>query len=215
MGELPQRIKAIALDFDGTLADSMPGQELAWRHAARVAKLSPELENGLVENLYAGKAGIGMFDKLGLEVLVQKSLRMAKDDRWFSVRNQTPLFPDAAATVRGLATRYRLAIATTADRVYVETILSREIISKCFELIVTDSDVQNPKPAPDMIHAIAAHTQTRVSEICLIGDSVADFDLSVRSGCAFIWFGAERKSRCGNGTMSTSSWIEIARWFGV
>ncbi len=90
-----------------------------------------------------------------------------------------PLFPEAAAVVRGLARHHRLAICSGALRQEVEMVLAAASLTDCFTALVAAEDVAHGKPDPEgYVAALAALNRTGLSPLaadaCLVvEDTVA------------------------------------------
>ena len=185
-------VSAVALDFDGVVVDSMPLQESAWRRAARKVGAEESLIDQLCQRLYAGSAGERMFDGLPLGPAERRRLRAKKDLLWRRERDGVPLMEGVAKWLPHIAARYPVAIATTADRGYVEGVLSRHQLDPCVLRVVTDMDVPEPKPAPHMLMDIARSLQIGPECLCMVGDTVADFQMSLAAGAPFVLLGRAR-----------------------
>lgn len=183
-------LRVLAFDFDGVISDSMPPQDECWQKAVEdVLGPGAEAERAQIrKNLFEGKAGEQMFANVAVSAEVSRRLRIAKDKLWDAIALQTPLMTGCVGSLTRLATRYNLAIATTAKRPYVEHLLDREKVQNLFKVVVTNADVKNPKPAPDMLLHIAAQLKSPISEICMTGDSASDFEMAKRAEVVFVWF---------------------------
>jgi phosphoglycolate phosphatase-like HAD superfamily hydrolase len=182
--------KVLAIDFDGTIVDSMPAQERAWSAAAHLISADQNKEQKIIYNLYRGRSGEQMFENISLSNEEKRALRKNKNEIWHSIRNDTPLIAGAKAALKRLSETYTIYIATTADKIYVQSILKREKIENIIKLIITNADVAHPKPSEDMINVIASDANVSKEDIWLIGDSQNDYDLSINSGCNFIFLEA-------------------------
>lgn len=205
--------EGLAIDFDGVIADSMAAQEKIWRRVSR-SFLGPEtsVEEQLVRNLYAGHAGERMFEGVELTPDIRDRLRQEKDDAWEEHRSETPLLDGAREGLRQLGSRYPMAVATTADRAYVTAVLDREDLTREFEDLVTDADVERGKPAPDMLERIAQSLGVRLERLCMIGDSVTDAQMAEAAGSCFVLL-TERSGR-SDGAANTAdavvdSWSQL------
>lgn len=206
------RVSLLAFDFDGVISDSMPAQEVAWRRAGRSVGVDSATEDRLVTNLFAGCAGQRMFEGIPLTTDQQSALRIAKDAIWVGIRDTTPLMRGASEGLRALSRLLPLAIVTTADRSYVETLLSRDGLLSCFGHIITDKDVARPKPAPDMLVSLMTLHELPAQAMCVIGDSVSDFEMSTAAGCAFVRF-ASHEGWDGRAVPSVTSWPQLTSMF--
>ena len=186
----PARLRAVFLDFDGVVADSMPGQEDAWRAAVRSVPGAGSYEALFVENLYSGNAGPRMFEGMQLDPDVRARLRSEKDRIWFAERNAVPLVPSAGAEIRRLSGKLILGIATSGARPYVESVLAREGLLGRFGCILTDADVTRPKPNPDLVETLLQVLEVNPAQAVMVGDSRTDLEMATAAGVPFIGYGA-------------------------
>lgn len=184
-------VQAVALDFDGVVADSMPWQEQAWVRALDevIPSAGEGLRSKIRRNLYAGKAGSQMFEGIELPPEKLRSLRHSKDDLWRDLQPRVALMEGAGAGLRKLSACLPLTIATTSDRRYVQALLERENVADCFAMVLTGRDVENPKPAPDSLFKIADALEIPLDSLLLVGDTVTDLKMARAAGSPFILFG--------------------------
>jgi len=179
-------LKCVALDFDGVIVDSMPTQERIWRDVAREVFGNTWLETKLIENLYDGKSRDRMFENIELTGEQRRRLREEKDRLWFAERDRVELREGVRNYMPILRAHYEIVIATTADFKYVDHVLHREKLSPYVSFIITDDDVPHGKPCPDMILKIGSRLSISNTEICLVGDTETDLEMSRRAACRFV-----------------------------
>lgn len=206
----------LVFDFDGVIADSMPLQEKCWTLAVdEIVGDGKEKALGVIRtNLYAGMARERVFKNVNLPPDIRNRLRARKDELWQAIAAQTPLFNGAKELIRALSRRYAVSIATTAGRKYAESILAREAIIDVPKLIITDADVQNPKPAPDMLFEIARSLRSEPDKLCVIGDTLTDLEMANSAHASFIWFGSSPPKAgelSAQPLPSAASWPELYR----
>ncbi len=143
-------IRGLIFDFDGTLADTMP---LHWRAWGRVMR-----EHGLTltkERFYAlggvpARDIIRMLaDEQDLDVDHAAALR-DKGQFYLDILHEAELIEITMQIVRAHAGRLPMAIATGGSRRIVTQVLAHLEIDHYFDALVTNEDVQNQKPAPDI-----------------------------------------------------------------
>jgi len=92
--------------------------------------------------------------------------------------------PGIQQALARLSACYPLAIAT--NRGYsMPGILQHFGMSGFFQAVVTSRDVENPKPAPDMLHEAAKRLQFAPHELLFIGDSELDQAAARDAGMPF------------------------------
>ena len=55
-------------------------------------------------------------------------------------------------------------------------------LSRYVSHVVSAQDVENAKPAPDMVQAVLAHTESNLSDVLVVGDTVFDIDMGINAG---------------------------------
>jgi AHBA synthesis associated protein len=187
---------AIAFDFDGVIAHSMPLQERSWKAAVdsiaatRRKALWPLLER----NLYEGRAGPAMFTGLEVDAELMGALRKEKDRLWAECRSEVPLMDGVGAVLADLKhSGVKLAIATTADKSYVMDTLDKGNLAGMFDVILTDADVAHPKPAPDLLNQISERLDIQKANLYMVGDTNMDGVMAQAAKCIFVRFTSHRK----------------------
>jgi HAD superfamily hydrolase (TIGR01509 family) len=173
-------IRALLLDFDGTLVDTEPLQWTAYRRT-----LEP----------------FGV--PVGLEEYRRHFIRAAGGSEWVCRRYALPIAPEelrerkaaeygalipaavrpcqgAEAMLRQLAGRCRFAVVTNSVRAEVDAIVAHLGWTGLFDAVVAREDYVRAKPAPDAYVTAAARLGHQASE-CVV---VEDTERGVRAGLA-------------------------------
>ena len=79
-----------------------------------------------------------------------------------------------------------MIVATNAYRAATLASLSALGIESSFDAILCQDDVTEPKPAPDMLHAILAQLDVDVSEAVFVGDGPRDEEAARYAGMDYI-----------------------------
>ena len=66
------------------------------------------------------------------------------------VRRAEPIFRGLPELVEQLAARWPLAVASGSERAVIDTVLALKGLRRCFQVIVSGSEVAQGKPAPDI-----------------------------------------------------------------
>jgi len=173
-------LRALLLDFDGTLVDTERLQWRSYQHA-----LAP--------------FGVPM----GIEEYRRHFIRSAGGSEWVCRRYALPLAPTelrerkaaaygalipgsvrpcagAETMVRALAGRRRLAVVTNSVRAEVDVILEHLGWNQTFTAVIAREDYARAKPAPDAYLAAAERLGCTASE-CVV---VEDTERGARAGLA-------------------------------
>jgi HAD superfamily hydrolase (TIGR01509 family) len=100
------------------------------------------------------------------ELLAMKRQRVVE-----LIRREQPLFAGLPELLEKLAARYVLGLASGSEREVVEEVLGIKRLGRFFSAVVTDSDVQHGKPAPDIFLSAAALLNVTPQACCVVEDS--------------------------------------------
>jgi HAD superfamily hydrolase (TIGR01509 family) len=142
---------AIIFDLDGVLLDS----EQRWNEAKEALvreaggtwlEKAPEVMMGMSSPEWSAY----LRDDLG----VQRDLDAINDDvvrrMHESYEDGLPLLPGALETVRALAARWPLGLASSSNREIIDVFLERSGVGRLFGATVSSEEVARGKPAPDV-----------------------------------------------------------------
>jgi HAD superfamily hydrolase (TIGR01509 family) len=147
----------VIFDQDGVLIDSEGVWDAARREVAR--------EHGGHWTDDATSAMIGMsstewsrymHDQLGVQMSPEEISEAVVSKLEQLYRKHLPLLPGAQETVRSLAARWPLGLASSANRPIIELVLELADLRSCFTATVSSEEVAHGKPAPD-VYLEAAH----------------------------------------------------------
>jgi HAD superfamily hydrolase (TIGR01509 family) len=165
-------LKAVIFDLDGVLVDS----EAVWDQARR----GVVGDNGGAWKPEATKAMMGMsssewsrylHDELDV-ALAPEEINMRVVDRVLDAyRHEVPVLPGAVETVRGLASRWPLGLASSANRPVIDAVLQTTELTGCFAATVSGDEVERGKPAPDVYLAAARKLGVEPATAAAVEDS--------------------------------------------
>ena len=181
-------LQAIIFDCDGVIADTEPIHLSAFRKTLEeyeiVVSDEEYFENylGLDDRACFKRA----FELRGLEISESRVERLLDSKAGFTtgfMREELRLFPGVEGFIRGAATKYPLAVATSALRREVELVLQLGAIRNLFMAVITAEDVARSKPDPEpYLKALEALNRSSAQRIeaanCLV---IEDSTRGVRS----------------------------------
>jgi len=140
---------AILFDFDGVIVDSE-----ALHHRAYEVALAPYGVRGIPKDVYADRfsnRGVGLdYCAELVPGLDRRALKERKEDVFRELlEKEATLLPGAAESLRALAARGTVALATGSRRSAVVKVLERFGFVTALAAIVTREDYDREKPAPD------------------------------------------------------------------
>jgi HAD superfamily hydrolase (TIGR01509 family) len=182
-------ITAVIFDLDGVLIDS----EQVWANAreqvtrehggtwqsdsgaAMMGMSSPEWSRYMHDELH-----VKMSSERIAEAVVQRLERL--------YRERLPLIPGAREAVAWLASRWRLGLASSANRPIIELVLDLAGMRQFFAVTVSAEEVPRGKPAPDVYLAAARRLGVEPSGCAAVEDSTNGLCAAAAGGLLVIAF---------------------------
>jgi beta-phosphoglucomutase len=184
--------RAVLWDLDGTLVDSEEYHWRAWKETLDRAGIAithqdflssfGQRNDAILAKWLGENAGAGMIEQIG----------NGKEERYRElVRHEGLLpLPGAAEWVERLYHEgWRQAIASSAPRSNVETVLDALHMRPWFQAAVSAEDVREGKPAPDVFLAAAAHLGAEPHGCVVVEDARAGIEAAQRAGMRSIAVG--------------------------
>jgi phosphoglycolate phosphatase len=174
-------IAAVVFDFDGTLADT--------RHAV-VTTVQQTLRELGVAQLPAEEIVVRMGLPLA-QVFVAAGVaaeRCGDAVQWYRQRfpantDRVALFPGVLAGLRALASAgIPLGIASARGRGSLLPLIDALGIAAYFGHVLGDEDVEQRKPAPDLVLALAQRMQLAPARMLVVGDTTYDVEMGHAAG---------------------------------
>ena len=144
-------IRAVVFDLDGVLVDS----EQLWDQARREVAI----EHGGHWRPDATAAMLGMSsvewseymrDTLGVDLPPGQIVELVVSSLLEQYRRRLPLIPGAREAVQRIGRRWPLALASSAGRPVIDTVLAVAGLQHEFQATVASEEVPRGKPAPDV-----------------------------------------------------------------
>ncbi|WP_269531970.1 HAD family phosphatase [Chitinimonas sp. BJYL2] len=163
---------AVLFDMDGLMIDSERAVMESWRDAARDHQIT--LEDDLLH------AMVGMHEKLCYAILRERrpdldtmAILNTCDAHYHErVMAGLPLKPGIVSLLRWLRDiGMPRAVATSTRRDRADQKLANTGLIEFFPLVVTGSDIEHPKPAPDIYLKAAAGLGVRPQDCLVLEDS--------------------------------------------
>jgi HAD superfamily hydrolase (TIGR01509 family) len=166
------RIEAVVFDLDGVLVES----DHIW-HEVRES-FARERGGAWTERSEADMSGMSstewsryLHDVVGLAGTPQELNDEVVRRMLARYEDELPLIDGAADAVRRLATRFRLAVASSSNREVIDGVLDAAGVSEFFDAAVSSEEVARGKPAPDVFLEAAARLGVAPDHCAAIEDS--------------------------------------------
>jgi HAD superfamily hydrolase (TIGR01509 family) len=183
-----RQVQAVIFDMDGVIVDSEPRHERAFLDVVREIGYGDKLD--LRFDDYIGRSDQDLWVAFVAKHKPPHSLAdllARKRRRTIEIlRREQPLFDGVPKLVEKLAARYALALASGSDRAVVEEVLKLKDLGRFFSAVVSGSDIQHGKPAPDIFLRTAELLKVPPQYCCVIEDSKPGIAAGLAAGMEVI-----------------------------
>jgi phosphoglycolate phosphatase len=189
-GRFPLRVKAVMVDLDGTLADTVP--DLAAAANLMLRELGrAELDAGLIRD-FVGKGIVKLVERAltgsleGDAPQGELSRAMPVFERCYAGVNgrYTTVYPGVVEGLQALrAAGIPLACVTNKAMRFTLPLLMRLDLAKYFEQIVAGDTLPQRKPDPEPLLHACGRFGIAAREMLMVGDSVNDAQAARAAGC--------------------------------
>jgi len=183
-----RQIQAIIFDMDGVIVDSEPRHERAFLEVVREIGYADQFDLRVAD--YIGRSDQELWvdfvakhhpPQPVAELVARKRQRMVD-----ILRREQPVFDGLPELVEKLAARYALALASGSERPVVAEVLKLKHLGRWFSAVVSGSDVQRGKPAPDIFLRAAELLKLPPQSCCVVEDSKPGVAAGLAAGMVVI-----------------------------
>jgi HAD superfamily hydrolase (TIGR01509 family) len=165
-------VTAVAFDLDGVIVDTEPfwadaKREVSAEAGGRWSDDAPEAMLGMSGPEWSQY----MHDELAVPLPPEEIRQRVVDAMLRRLAEGAPLLPGAREAVEAIGARWPLALASSADRPVIETVLDVTGLTRFFKVVVASDEVGRGKPAPDVYLAAAKRLGADPRQMVAIEDS--------------------------------------------
>lgn len=176
--------KVIAFDCDGVLFDSREANIHFYSHILeRVGR--PPVRPDQVEYIHMHPVRESLLYLLGTGPAFDEAYEYFRKIDFSPFNTYLRREPGIEGALRYAKSHFLTALATNRT-VSTLQLLARHDLSKYFDLVVSASDVEHPKPHPDEMDRIREVFGVRADEIVYVGDSTVDEEFAANAGVFFV-----------------------------
>jgi HAD superfamily hydrolase (TIGR01509 family) len=180
-------IEAVVFDMDGVLVDSEPVWERVRRAftAAQGGRWADDAQDRMM-GMSTAEWSAYMNEDFGIPLppatIAERVIAAMK--REYQVH--LPLLPGAVEAVFALSGRWPLAVASSAPKSLIESVLDASGMRPAFRAAVSSEEVPRGKPAPDVYLEAAARLGTPAASCAAIEDSTNGLRSAFAAGCTVV-----------------------------
>ena len=176
-------IGAVVFDLDGVLLDSerlwdQARREVAARHHGRWRAEA----TAAMQGMSSGEWSRYMRDVLAVDLTPDQISDLVVADLLERYRHGLPLIPGAVEVVRRIAARWPLALASSANRAVIDTVLVVAGLSAEFRVSVSSEEVPRGKPEPDVYLEAARRLGQLPAACAAVEDSASGIRSAIAAG---------------------------------
>lgn len=178
-------IKNLILDFDGTIGDTR--QLIVGTMLQVIAKLGLEPRT---EEQCAAMIGLPLRQTFADLIPMNETTAALCEQTYrqlFSINNKrgaVQIFPHVAETIATLHRRgLTLTIASSRSGNSLREFVSDMHLSNYISLIISNDDIQHPKPAPEAVFKTLEKIAGKADETMVVGDTSFDIKMGLNAGC--------------------------------
>ena len=183
-----QQLRAVIFDMDGVIVDSEPRHERAFLEVVRELGYGDKL--GMQFADYIGRSDkdlwVAFVARHNPPQSLNELLALKRRRTLEILRREQPVFDGVPKLVEKLAARYVLALASGSDREVVAEVLKLKGLGRFFAAVVSGSDIQHGKPAPDIFLRTAELLNVPPQSCCVIEDSKPGIAAALAAGMTVI-----------------------------
>jgi HAD superfamily hydrolase (TIGR01509 family) len=180
-------LAAVIFDLDGVLIDS----EVAWNDARReLVEATAGTWRDDAQRAMMGMSSLEwsryMAEELGVPMSPAAISAAVVERLLRGYRERLPLLPGAREAVVALASRWSLAIASSANREIIAVVLQLAELKECFRSVVSSEEVTRGKPAPDVYLEAARRISVEPAGCAVVEDSANGIRAAAAAGMSVI-----------------------------
>jgi len=180
-------IKAVIFDMDGVIVDSEPLHEQADNGVLNEFGKSMSKEEAIK---YVGVSDEVVYSELKkkhkLPLSVEELIKKKFEIDVKLLKEKSEPMPHAIELVKQLSRSYKLAVASSSERVKIRIVLSRLKIEQYFSVLVSAEEVAESKPQPGVYLETAKRLGVNPDRCLVIEDSASGIEAAKKAGMTVI-----------------------------
>lgn len=180
--------KLAIFDLDGTLFDTKDVNYNAYQNAIKMAGIDVNINYNDFCNLYNGKNYKEFLPKI-IPNILEEQMRIIHNFK----KNIYTKYLDKARKnellflmIQEIKKRFYISLVTNASKKNVEDILEKFSVKDLFDLLITQEDIENPKPSAEGFLKAMNYFNISKENTIIFEDSEIGIQAAVRSGANYV-----------------------------
>ena len=180
--------KLAIFDLDGTLFDTKDVNYNAYQNAIKMTGIGKIIDYNDFCNLYNGKNYRDFLPKIipNISEEQMKNIHNLKKDIYINYLDKAKKNNLLFAILQEMKESFFLSVVTNASKKNVNEILEKFSVKDLFDLLITQEDIENPKPSAEGFLKVMDYFNISKENTIIFEDSEIGIQAAVKSGADYI-----------------------------
>ena len=180
--------KLAIFDLDGTLFDTKDVNYNAYQNAIKMVEIDVKIDYNDFCNLYNGKNYREFLPKIIPDITEEqmKNIHNFKKNIYTKYLDKAKKNNLLFAIIQEMKKSFFISIVTNASKKNVDDILEKFCVKDLFDLLITQEDIENPKPSAEGFLKVMDYFNISKENTIIFEDSEIGIQAAVKSGADYI-----------------------------
>ena len=180
--------KLAIFDLDGTLFDTKDVNYNAYQNAIKMIGIGTFIDYNDFCNLYNGKNYRDFLPKIipNTSEEQMKNIHNLKKDIYINYLDKAKKNNLLFAVIQEMKKSFFISIVTNASKKNVDDILEKFSVKDLFDLLITQEDIENPKPSADGFLKAMDYFNISKENTIIFEDSEIGIQAAINSGANYV-----------------------------
>ena len=180
--------KLAIFDLDGTLFDTKDVNYNAYQNAIKMVEIDVKIDYNDFCNLYNGKNYREFLPKIIPDITEEqmKNIHNFKKNIYTKYLDKAKKNNLLFAILQEMKKSFFISIVTNASKKNVDDILEKFSIKELFDLLITQEDIENPKPSAEGFLKAMDYFNISKENTIIFEDSEIGIQAAVKSGADYV-----------------------------